>query len=214
MYLSWTRQREFVERYIRQARRAAWGDESGIKGIPGIDGVGLGTSAAPPSDAFAQENGQAVLNRRQKRMQEKEAKKEKKGGRVVKGSGVSTPQEPSEPETTGPQGSKKKVQAENGKILIVDSVGNVFLEEVNDDGETGEYLLDPEEIPKPTYRDTVVFRLPAWAFDSIRGRLLGRSVAVGKTAVSEDSNGGEDHSPRDVDSSDKRVRRGKKNARS
>ena len=209
MYLSWTRQKVFVERYIRQARRAAWGDDLGIKGIPGVDGVALGTSASPPSSSFAQENGQAVLNRRQKRMQEKEAKREKKGGRASKGSGISTPQE-SEPETTGPQGSRKKVQAENGKILIVDSVGNVFLEEVNKEGETGEYLLDPDEIPKPTYRDTVVFRLPAWTFNAVKGRLLRKSVNADESTAIEESNGGEDNGQKGTNSDNSKGKRGKK----
>ena len=191
MYLSWKRQREFVERYIRHARRTAWGDDSGIRGIPGIDGAMTGTSAAPPASGFAQENGQAVLNRRQKRMQEKEAKKEKKSGRGNKGSGISTPQE-SEPETLGPQGSKKKVQAENGKMLIVDSIGNVFLEEENEEGETGEYLLDPNEIPKPTYRDTIVFRLPVWAFRTVKGRLIGKAVPASESGAIEELSSGED----------------------
>ncbi|KAG8525490.1 uncharacterized protein KY384_009134 [Bacidia gigantensis] len=179
MYLSWKRQRDFVGRYIRHARRAAWGDETGIQGIPGL-GSTLGQSEAPQASALAQENGQAVLNRRQKRMQEKEAqkeaRKEKKGGKASSG-GVSTPSE-SEPEVTGPQGSKKKVQAENGKVLIVDSVGNVFLEEANEDGETAEFLLDPDEIPRPTYRDTVVFRLPAWAFRKIQSKVFGKTTVL------------------------------------
>lgn len=182
MYLGWKRQREFVERYIRQARRAAWGDESAVAGIPGL-GSTLGTSEAPQASALAQENGQAVLNRRQKRMQEKEAKKEKKSGR---NGGVSTPQE-SEPEiVAAPRGAKKKVQAENGKILIVDSLGNVFLEEENEDGETAEFLLDPDEIPKPTYRDTVVFRFPLWAFRTFQSRVLRKSETSGHVLGSTD----------------------------
>ena len=39
-------------------------------------------------------------------------------------------------------GEKKRVRAENGKVLIVDSIGNVFMEERNDEGELEEYLLD------------------------------------------------------------------------
>jgi len=39
LLLSWKRQREFMDRYIRHARRAAWGDETGIKCIPGLDGL-------------------------------------------------------------------------------------------------------------------------------------------------------------------------------
>lgn len=181
LYVSWKRQREFVERYIRHARRTAWGDEAGVRAIPGVDGAMTGATAGPPAAAsFAQENGAAVLNRRQKRMQEKEAKKPKdtKGRRGARSSGTSTPTTlDTEPEAaSGPQGSKKKVQAENGKVLIVDSVGNVFLEEENENGERGEYLLDPDEIPRPTISQTVLFRLPVWVYEKVRGRVWTRQT--------------------------------------
>ena len=170
LILGWKRQREFVDRYIRQARRAAWGDEVGIKGIPGVDG----TSNVPlPASANAQEDGNMILNRRQKRMQERESKKgkENKSSKFARRSGTSTPLETGSAE--GPQGERKRVQAENGKILLVDSVGNVFLEEETDEGEKGEYLLDPNEITKPTFRDTVLFRLPIWMYKTGKGRILG-----------------------------------------
>ena len=214
MYLSWKRQREFVERYIRHARTIAWGDDTGIKGIPGIDGVMTGTTATP-SPTFAQENGAAVLNRRQKRMQEREAKKEKKSGKGPKEDGSNTLQEP-EPETTSPQGKKKRVQAENGKMLIVDSIGNVFLEEENQDGVTGEYLLDPDEIPKPTYRQTVVFRLPAWAFRMVKVRLLGLSKPDVKDGAEVTNSGRDDVGLADVQngsSTDKSRRRERRNGK-
>lgn len=174
MYVSWQRQRDYAERVIRDARRSAWGDDSGIKGIPGIDGALTGTTASPPA-SLAQENGAAVLNRRQKRMQERESKKDKdkktsKGGRR---SGTSTPTPlESEPEH-GPQGAKRKVQAPNGKVLIVDSMGNVYVEEVDEDGERVELLLDPEEIPKPTFRQTILFRLPVWTYHKVQSRIAG-----------------------------------------
>ena len=171
LFVSRRRHREFIERYIRNARKAAWGDESGIKGIPGIDGAMTGTSVTPPAASFAQENGAAVLNRRQKRMQEKEAKKDSKKSKTSRPSGTSTPLE-AEPEQ-GPQGTKKRVQAENGKVLIVDSVGNVYLEEDDEDGEKGEYLLDPTTIPPPTFRDTILFQLPAWAYSKAKHRISG-----------------------------------------
>ncbi len=182
LYVSWKRQREFVERYIRHARRAVWGDDSGIRGIPGVDTVGLGVQPPPPPAQAAGENGAAGMNRRQKRMQERDAKKgrekeERKGFRpksvAGKGSGASTPlQEEAggESDGAGPQGARKKVQAENGKVLIVDSVGNVFLEEEDAEGERGEFLLDPDEIPPPTLRQTVLYRLPAWVYGSVVGR--------------------------------------------
>ena len=216
LYLGYKRQREFVERYIRHARKTAWGDDSGIKGIPGIDGAMTGTTAAAPS-TLAQENRAVVLNRRQKRMQEKESKKEKKTGKGSKSSGVNTPQE-LEPETSGPQGSRKKVQAENGKVLIVDSIGNVFLQEENEDGETGEYLLDPDEIQKPTHKDTVVFRLPTWVFKTVKVRLLGKSNSSKETDAGENTSSGEDDIAgaltKDGSNTDKgRRRRGKRNGK-
>ena len=170
LYLSWKRQREFVEKYIRHARRAAWGDEVGIKGIPGVD-----PSATPAQSDTAGET--VALNRRQKRMQEKESKKEKekesrKGRITAKRSGATTPLNGTEAEPSGPQGAKKKVQAENGKILVVDSVGNVYLEEEDENGDKGEFLLDPDEIVKPTWRQTVLVRLPVWAYSKGKGMVL------------------------------------------
>ena len=180
MYVSWQRQKDFVERYIRNARRSAWGDDSGIRGIPGVDGAITGTSAAPPS-TFAQENGAAVLNRRQKREQEKQAKKDEKNPKKSKGlqrSGTSTPleSEASEP-VSGPQGARKKVQAENGKMLIVDSVGNVFMEEEDENGDRAEFLLDPDSLPKPIFKDTILYRLPLFAYSTVKSRIV-RAQAV------------------------------------
>ena len=198
MYVSWQRQRDYAERIIRDARRSAWGDDSGIPGIPGIDGATAGTTASPPA-SFAQENGAAVLNRRQKRLQEREIKKEKdkKPSKGTRRSGTSTPTslEP-EPEQ-GPQGAKKRVQAPNGKVLIVDSVGNVFVEEEDENGERVEFLLDTEEIPKPTFKQTVLFRLPLWTYREIRSRTAGVQLNYEQTE-SEDleaTTNGEDAEP-------------------
>jgi len=171
LYVSWKRQREFVERYVRHARRAAWGDETGIKGIPAIEG-----SVTPPAAAATAQDGSggAALNRRQKRMQEKESKKEtRKAKGATNRSGTSTPLEVANTDRSGPQGAKKKVQAENGKVLIVDSIGNVYLEEQDEEGHTGEYLLDPDEIPKPTWRQTVLVRLPSFAYAKAKQRIFG-----------------------------------------
>lgn len=186
LYLSWKRQREFVERYIRHARRAAWGDESGVKGIPTVDGVG---AALPPNSA--QDEGVTTLNRRQKRLQVRESKKEKdkKKIRAVRDAGISTPNE-SEPEIS-PQGQKKRVQAENGKVLIVDSVGNVFLEEEDEKGEKCEYLLDPDEISRPSIRRTVLVQLPIWIYASIRDRFVRTRVETEEDTGEERSNSAE-----------------------
>lgn len=166
LVLSWKRQREFVDRYIRQARRAAWGDETGVRGIPGIDSAG----AVPPPAPEAGEAGAVAVNRRQKRMMDKENKKEKKGGgrASARASGTSTPTE--QPASTG---ERKRVVAENGKTLIVDSIGNVFLEEQNESGERQEFLLDIDQIERPTLRQTMLCQLPFWCFNKTVGRILG-----------------------------------------
>lgn len=153
LILSWKRQREFIDRYIRHARKAAWGDELGIQGIPGIDSTG------PTPLPDADDQGAAAMNRRQKRMMERESRK--KGGKGTakpSNSGTSTPSN----EPTGATGPRRRVVAENGKVLIVDRVGNVFLEEETEDGGHAEFLLDIDEIRRPTMRDTVLFRLPSW----------------------------------------------------
>jgi hypothetical protein len=129
LVLGWKRQREFATKYIKDARKMAWGNNMVI---PGLD------TAAPIAAPVAEENGNSALNRRQKRMQEKEDKKNLKKG-IVK-EDISEPQEPLL--VSGPQGSKRRVVAENGKVLIVDSVGNVFVEETTEEGTTHEYLID------------------------------------------------------------------------
>ncbi|KAJ5954338.1 hypothetical protein N7501_008617 [Penicillium viridicatum] len=168
LVLSWKRQREFVDRYIRQARRAAWGDEMAV---PGIDSV----AAAPPPPAPESDTGAVAVNRRQKRMMDKENKKDKKGGgaRVSAraSSGTSTPTE-----QVASTGERKRVVAENGKTLIVDSIGNVFLEEQNEAGERQEFLLDIDQIERPSIRETMVFKLPIWCFNKTVGRVLGSSA--------------------------------------
>ncbi|KAJ5477224.1 hypothetical protein N7539_007368 [Penicillium diatomitis] len=178
LYLGWKRQREFVDRYIRHARRAAWGDELGVRGIPGV------VSAPAPAPAPAPETpegGAMAMNRRQKRMMDKENRKEKKTGRAngrgvtssAPASGTSTPTE--QPTSVG---ERKRVVAENGKVLIVDSIGNVFLEEQNEEGEKQEFLLDIEEIQRPSVRDTIVCKLPVWAYNKVVGRLFGSTETL------------------------------------
>ncbi|KAF4163304.1 hypothetical protein CNMCM6936_000931 [Aspergillus lentulus] len=171
LVLSWKRQREFVDRYIRQARRAAWGDELGVRGIPGVD---TASAAAPPPPPEEGEATAIPMNRRQKRMMERESRKESKKGSKAspRGSGTATPTT----ESAQPTGERKRVIAENGKVLIVDSVGNVFLEEETEDGERQEYLLDVDEIQRPTIRDTMVFRVPIWLYRQTVGKLTGAST--------------------------------------
>lgn len=164
LLLGWKRQREFVDRYIRHARRAAWGDEIGIRGIPGLDG-----SPAPvPAVVEEPDTSTMQMNRRQKRQMEKEQRKEKIGKGAKRGGRASGTHTPTD--TAAPTGERKRVQAENGKILIVDAIGNVFLEEQNEDGTTQEFLLDVDEIPRPTIRDTALYRFPVWMYSKALGR--------------------------------------------
>lgn len=156
LYLSWKRQREFVERYIRHARRMAWGDEGGIGAIPGLGGsVQNGSASAPRATPDRDESMQ--WNRKEKRAMEREKKREGGGGgkkpnrsaqaaEKARRSGISTPQEAEI--TSGPVGAKKRTVAENGKVLIVDSVGNVFLEDETEEGVKHEFLLDVRLLPR------------------------------------------------------------------
>ena len=147
---SYKRQREFMERYIKHARKMAWGDESGIIGIPGF------SSPAEPQEPTPEPDPAANLNRKQRREMERQNKG--KNGRTSK-------PESTKPEAiSAPTGQKRRVTAENGKILVVDSIGNVFLEEEDEDGNVDEFLLDLDEIHKPTIRDTAVIKLPIWLY--------------------------------------------------
>jgi len=154
---SYKRQREFMERYIKHARKTAWGDDSGLTGIAGL-GAPVAVSTPEPEEPDQMAN----LNRRQKREMEKQNKKDAKSGKNKSkaASGTSTPQ----PVATAPTGEKRRVAADNGKVFIVDSVGNVFLEEENEYGEKEELLLDLDEIHKPTIRDTALVRFPLWLY--------------------------------------------------
>jgi hypothetical protein len=156
LYMGWKRQREFVERYIRYARNAAWGENLNI---PGVDGQPAPAPAAPPAQRqmYEDESGRAVpVNRKMRRMQERDAKKEaskdsaagsgRRGRRAAaapasaSGSGSATPQP--QAQGAGPTGAKKRVVAENGKVLVVDSLGDVYLEQEDEDGNMQEFLLD------------------------------------------------------------------------
>jgi len=178
LLVGWRRRKEFVERYIRHARKTAWGDETAIQGIPGVDSVN--TQNWDDEEKENEEEEEIVpRNRREKRQMDKESKKGKKlqvGRTSVRGKGISSPVEAEI--TSGPQGAKKRIVAENGKVLIVDSVGNVFLEETTEDGVKGEFLLDPNEEPKPTVFDTLLFKLPKYAYNQSVGRVLNKQEMI------------------------------------
>jgi curved DNA-binding protein CbpA len=160
LYMGWKRQREFVERYIKFARHAAWGDNLGIPAVDvGTGGAPVGTAAPPPAPAEEQQEQAMPTNRKMRRMQEREAKKgnsqegPKRGGRraatrASSASGTATPTAAAGAASAGPQGAKKRVVAENGKVLVVDSLGDVYLEQEDEDGNMEEFLLDVSSLPQ------------------------------------------------------------------
>ncbi|KAI9739749.1 MAG: hypothetical protein M1834_006469 [Cirrosporium novae-zelandiae] len=173
LVLGWRQRREFVDRYIKRARRSAWGDETGIRGIGDFTGGG---ASVPSAGIESQEQQQPALTRKQRREMERQAVKDRKKashkGQPEKEESFTPP-----PGRVENMGTKKRVVAENGKVLIVDAVGNVYLEDTDEDGNIGEYLLDPDELPKPTIKDTALVRLPVWVWRSSMGKVLGTKKA-------------------------------------
>lgn len=195
LVLSYRRQRDFMERYIRHARKAAWGDERALGGIPGLDDTPAAAGVSAPQTEAEESPAAMALNRRQKRMMERENRKKGNKGAAASdsapGSGTSTPV--TESATVTAAGNIKRVHAENGKILVVDSIGNVFLEEESEDGEKQQFLLDLDEIPRPKISDTIVIRLPLWVYGSILDRVSGG----GDSKASEEAIEGTE--PADID---------------
>ena len=200
LILGYKRQKDFVERYIAQARKAAWGDDRpGLANIPGLGDIGAAsTSTTRANDADSSDDEPSVepVNRRERRAQEKEAKKKKAKDKTLKPSaankqrtsGTSTPLEIAESGTSTPvPGPKKRVEAENGKMLIVDKDGNVFLEEEDEETEETElFLLDPAEIVKPTFKQTWLYRLPAWLVELAKEKLPLKKKDDESTVQTED----------------------------
>ncbi|KAG5914486.1 hypothetical protein E4U61_005632 [Claviceps capensis] len=167
LFMNWKRQREFVERYVKFARDTAWG---GNLGIPNIE-----PQAAAPATPPGEEDDAAAYvpqNRRERRMQQKGVKKETGRGRSKKVAKKSPAA--SRDASPGPTGVRRKVVAENGKVLIVDSLGDVYLEEQDEEGVMNEYLLDPTELAQPTFKDTAVVRLPLHIFNMTLGRFIAK----------------------------------------
>ncbi|KAK5110866.1 hypothetical protein LTR62_005577 [Meristemomyces frigidus] len=207
LYVSWKRRREFAERYIKHARRMAWGDEGGIGAIPGLGGSTNG-SATPPQRADGSDRDESMQwNRKQKRAMEREKKKEgkapvTKSTRAIaraKEEDISTPVE--EEITSGPVGAKKRTVAENGKVLIVDSVGNVFLEGETEEGARTEFLLDPDEVPAPSIQDTFLVRGPIHLYNISLGRFLNKQTPE---HIEWEANGGNEQE--DLDETEEAIR--------
>lgn len=155
LYMSWKRQREFVDRYIRYARQAAWGNQLGGVDLGGDIGADPSMGGGAPVDTGAADEEpqpNMAMNRKQRRMQERDAKREAvregaSGRRAARrglasGAGSSGTATPTPQTVAGPTGAKKRVVAENGKILVVDSLGDVYLEQIDEEGKVEELLLD------------------------------------------------------------------------
>jgi curved DNA-binding protein CbpA len=168
LYMNWKRQKEFVGRYVKFAREKAWG---GSLGIPIAE-----PTPAPAAPAEEEDSEPAMpMNRRQRRMQEKETKREgssRSGSKKPRKVAAQTPSPEASAPAAGPTGARKRVVAENGKVLVVDSLGDVYLEDQDEDGFVHEFLLDPNEIAQPTIMDTAVMKAPFWVFQMTVGRFL------------------------------------------
>lgn len=160
IFVARRRQKAFIQRYVDNARRMAWGDKMDSQIIPGISNAGTTSSEV---DMAA---GSGPMNRRQKRWQEKENKKEKKTSRYGPKEKSAVEREMANVDK-GPQGERRRVQAENGKVLLVDAQGHVFLEEATENGESAEFLLDPEEVMPPKIQDTYIYRAPVWITEKL-----------------------------------------------
>lgn len=140
LYMNWKRQKEFVGRYVKFARNTAWGGN-----IPGLNLDPAPAAAAPAVEEKEEEEGAAPVprNRKERRMMEKETRKDE--GRPSKKKERKTSRVPSKPSSRDASETpvvRKRVVAENGKVLVVDSFGDVFLEEQDEEGVVHEFLLD------------------------------------------------------------------------
>ncbi|OAA54351.1 endoplasmic reticulum domain containing protein [Niveomyces insectorum RCEF 264] len=199
LYTGWKRQREFVERYIQNARQAAWGDTLGdaLGGLPDRAGLPGPTVADPGLNENEPAPLQPALNRKQRRLQERDAKREASrditgggsggrrrhaGGGASPGVGGSGSATPITATTAGPTGTKKRIVAQNGKVLVVDALGDVYLEQVDENGNVEELLLDVDEVARPTFRDTAVYRLPVWIYSLTVAGLFPKANRSGSDA--------------------------------
>lgn len=72
-----------------------------------------------------------------------------------------------------PQGAKRRrIVADNGKVLLVDATGDVFLVEQDEDGKEVQLMLDLNEIEGPRFVNTLIVKLPVWLFNVTLGRLI------------------------------------------
>ncbi|TGZ78372.1 hypothetical protein EX30DRAFT_322563 [Ascodesmis nigricans] len=196
--------RQFMLRYIQEARAAAWGKDGGVPGLPTTATEMMDiTPIAEPAPATEPQQQQAPMNRKERRANEKKSKKTP--------ASVDTPSTPTSGTSTPPPSrpSRRKIVAPNGKQFLVDSSGAVYLLETDDEGETHEFLLDVADIQNPRWTETLWFTLPRWVW----GVTLGRVIGGGKKAeVSEEMDGEEDQSEDDSEGEEERRKAGKERA--
>lgn len=171
LWLNTRQQRKFFENFINEARVSAWGQA----GVPGI--VDIKEKVPTPSPSATNTENEGPRNRKERRFQKKAASSSSKKGTNT-GDNSDTDSTPAQPQKLGSAGvGRRKVISGNGKVLIVNSTGEVFLVEENEDGEEVELKLDINEIETPGFRNTAVYRLPAWIFGLTIGRFLGKKKA-------------------------------------
>ena len=159
LWLNSKRQKEFMREYIKNARTAAWGKG----GIPGLNDAL--EAAASGSSGGETTGAEQKLNRAERRAGKgKAAKESSKPGSAT----------PSTQHTT-----KRRIQADNGKVLMVDSAGSVYLVEQDENGKDVHLMLDLDEIKGPKITNTLLVTLPLWIFDKTIGRLIpGRNATT------------------------------------
>ncbi|KAG0138459.1 hypothetical protein HOY82DRAFT_545955 [Tuber indicum] len=171
LWLNSKRQKEFMREYIKNARTTAWGKG----GIPGLNDAL--EAAVPGGEATG---GEQKLSRAERRAGK---------GKTVKESSRSGSATPSTQHMT-----KRRVQADNGKVLMVDSAGSVYLVEQDGNGKDVHLMLDLDEIEGPKIRNTLLVTLPLWIFDKTIGRLIPRrnATTTGDEAHDSEEDAGED----------------------
>ncbi len=174
LVITYKNQVKLLDSYRKNARKSAWGDESSLGGIPG-----LGAPVAEVAQPQDEPDPLANFNRKQRREYERQSKKDKTGT-----SKVTKPAPAAAPSSTG---QLRRVTAENGMVFLVDSTGDVWQEQEDEDGEVQKVLLDEAAIPKPTVWDTAVVRLPIWAYRKVTDRFLKDTKSLPEDpATSED----------------------------
>lgn len=177
MVLNYRQHKSFVERTIKKARKSAFGDDSSLVGIPGIDSVGetVTATAAAPTPEPEEDGAPEPRNRKERRMMEKMQAKEKSGKNGKSASKKKPMAKPSAADPDAPKIPKKRVQAANGKVLLVANDGQVYIEGEDEEGNREEHLLDPEAIDTPSFSQTALVRAPFWLAEFVQNKISGNT---------------------------------------